>query len=143
MINSKRIPTQIYILMLVSLFPIVIGSLLYHFHEYFQFNTTNHGRLVNPVINVKYLYESTALRNEKKWRIIQVSGKICDDNCKKLDYYLHQVQKALGKDRDRVSIMLVNDQYTQLKTLQTQFNSNSKNNFSVKRNNLVWRMFHF
>jgi cytochrome oxidase Cu insertion factor (SCO1/SenC/PrrC family) len=129
--NRKKIPRQLISLTLISLFPLIVGGLLFHYHAYFQFKTVNHGILVNPPIQVGYLYSGVKIEDQKKWRMIQVSNKDCDNQCKKLNYLLHQVQKALGKDRDRVDVILVNSQDTQLIKLKNEFAQHDKT-FSIE-----------
>jgi len=132
--NTKQ-RIQIISLLAVFIIPAVISWVMYHYHGYFQLGTTNHGVLLNPPIKAENLYSDSAAR---KWRIIQVSGEMCDAACIKTDYQLRQLQKALGKDRDRVQVVLMGPHYAPLQKLQSTIPGDkiSKAQFAV--NNKIY-----
>ena len=98
--------TQFILLFLIFFLPMVLSWYLYHYHERFQFKTTNHGTLITPPIDAQFLVKS----GEKKWKIIYVEEGICDAQCHQSKNDMLQVQKALGKDRDRVSVLFISRQ---------------------------------
>lgn len=102
------------IVLVIFVFPVVTGSLLYHFHHLFKFKTLNHGVLLSTPVDVKFLYADT----QKKWRIIYVDDGVCNEQCKKLDFLLHQVQKALGKNQNRVEVLQLNRNLPSVNRLQ-------------------------
>ena len=128
MTSQKRTRKPLLFLMIIFILPVIAGSLLYYYHDYFQFKTTNHGKLVSQPIDAKYLYSSTTGGDQKVWRVIHVSASVCDAQCDKINYQLHQVQKALGKNYDRVAIVTMDAQNPLLPTLQNSF-AQQENNF--------------
>ena len=132
--NTKQ-RIQVISILAAFIIPAVISWGLYRYHDYFQLGTTNHGTLLNPPVKAEYLYSDG---NARKWRIIQVSGDLCDAACIKTDYQLRQLQKALGKDRDRVQVVLMGPHYAPLQKLQSTIGSDkiSKAQFAV--NNKIY-----
>ena len=114
--NKKNFP--LYLVSIIFIFPVIVGTVLYYFHDSFNFKTTNHGVLVRPPILASYLYPK---EEQKKWRIIHVSGKLCDNDCQKIDYQLQKVQKALGKNQKRVAVIALPATFPAVKDLQTAF----------------------
>jgi len=108
--SQKKTRIQIFSLLLVFALPAMIAWYLFHFHEQFQFKTVNYGVLVNPPITVQDLSAG-----ERKWQIVYATSACSDKQSEKMMYTLHQVQKALGKDRDRVNLTLVANETCQLK----------------------------
>ncbi len=107
----------IYLLLLVFIVPMILSWGLFHYHQYFEFKTVNHGTLINPPVNVQALYSDGENGKENKWRIMHVDNGMCDEQCKQINYELHQVQKALGKDQDRVSPILISGNDVLLKKI--------------------------
>jgi hypothetical protein len=127
--QTKKVQVQFYMLILVTGLPIVLGWLLYYFHDHFQFNTTNKGTFVNPPLQVSFLNPS----HEKKWQIIYVTDTLCNEACKKLNHQLLQVQKALGKDSDRVRVISLNRNDVKANELQKLVSSSPNNAFIVAK----------
>jgi hypothetical protein len=99
-----RASKQLYSLFLVFFIPALLGWLLFHFHNEFQFKTTNHGVLVNPAVHEDALAFDPA--KQKFWQIVYAPASCGSDTEKKM-YVLHQLRKALGKNQDRVSLTLL------------------------------------
>lgn len=108
---------KIYLIVLIFILPMFAGWFLYFYHDHFHFKTLNHGTLVNPAIDAQYL----DTEKEKKWRMIYLFNTVCDEQCKKIDYQLHQIQKALGKNHHRVRVITMSGSSLQLQKLQTTF----------------------
>lgn len=117
--------------MIIFIVPVLSSYFLYHYHEHFQFKTTNHGTLVKPPIDVQYLYSMMADGNQKKWRIIHVDDGICDAPCEKINYQLGQVQKALGKESRRVGLIPMSESM-QLTKLTSTFIQRGEKDFVAK-----------
>ncbi|MDR3490741.1 MAG: hypothetical protein P4M12_01710 [Gammaproteobacteria bacterium] len=117
--NSK----PIYLLLLVFIVPMILSWGMYHYHQYFEFKTTNHGSLVKPPVDVASIFKG----EEKKWRMVLVDSAMCESECQEVNYQLHQVQKALGKDQDRVTIVVMNKNFMSSKNIsQSIFYSDNK-----------------
>lgn len=112
---------QLFIMIFIFLLPVAASWLLFHYHTHFHLKTLNHGTLISSPIDVKYLYSGIADAQQKKWRVIYVANETCDNACQQIDHQLKQVQKALGKDSDRVRMMLINTKNSQLEKLKTSF----------------------
>jgi hypothetical protein len=124
MINKSRKNRKLIYLFLIFVIPLLIGNLLYYYHQNFNFKTTNHGTLVSPPINIQALQ----LIPDKKWRIVYFPDKCFDEDCKKTAYTLHQVKIALGKESRRVEVLVITD-VNQISFLQKLIN---KNNFAIQ-----------
>lgn len=99
---NKTYYTPLILLILIFFIPMASSWFLYHHAKWFPLKTLQHGVLIKPPVNIKsFLPESS----QKKWDVIYVSSDICDQECKKINADLHQVQKALGNDRDRIVVM--------------------------------------
>lgn len=95
----KKSNFPLYLLLLIFIVPMFVSWYLYHNHQQFHFKTTNRGTLINPV------FQYTALNgNEKTWKIFYVSQNNCDSQCENTQHTLLQLQKALGKDRNRIAV---------------------------------------
>lgn len=101
----KNSHNKILLIVLISLFPVVSGWFLYHYHEYFHLKTLNHGMLINPPLQIQDF--SLQNNNKKQWQIVYVPNNCCDTECEKITYTLHQLRLVLAKDADRVSLTLV------------------------------------
>jgi len=93
---------KLFFVIFVFIFPVIVSWLLFHYTAYFKLKTLNHGSLLHSPIDVKDLYAGMPNSQEKKWRVLYVTNEKCDTQCQEMNHQLTQVQKALGKDRDRV-----------------------------------------
>lgn len=103
--SHKKFNKPLFLLVILFVLPVVAGWFLYHYHEYFQFKTLNHGSLVNPPIPTQQL----GLYDEKqtKWQIVYMPKGCCDAQCEKMTFTLHQLRIALNKESKRVNLTLV------------------------------------
>lgn len=111
--KSKKFPMQFVLLSLITILPVIVSTILFFNHQYFNFKTVNRGSLITPVVNVTDLEIGNV--NQKKWRIVYITEKNCNEQCKKLGYQLNQVKKILNKDRDRTNVIIINGPYQVLK----------------------------
>lgn len=103
--NSKQLSTlKLLLVTVVFVFPLVAGSLLYHFRDSIHFKTLNHGVLINPPITVNDLWKS-----DNKWQIVYAPKNCCDASCEKTMFLLHQLHLILGNDNRRTSLVLLVD----------------------------------
>jgi hypothetical protein len=135
-IRKQRGSKKLYLLLVVFIVPIIISSILYNFHGYFDLKTTNHGALLKQPVNAEYLYSWQQDGAQKKWRVIYVNNGDCDDSCKKVDYQLRQMKKALGKETDRVEVMLIDGRSAPLARLKQSISSEEQHDFAV--NNKIY-----
>lgn len=95
-----------FFLILAFALPLVVSYILFFYRENFHFNTTNHGALLNPPIQV-----NTLLKNPlKQWQIIFSPNPCNDEQAEKTMFILHQLRTALGENQKRVGLTLWVDQ---------------------------------
>jgi hypothetical protein len=123
---------NLFLLVMVFVLPMIASELLYLYRQHINFKTLNHGVIINPPIDVKFLYQSMNNASEKKWRLLQVTDDVCDAQCVKELYQLGQVKKILGKDRDRVLVVSMGGKFTKLQQLNHLFAQHGEKDFSVK-----------
>lgn len=100
--NITRI--KLFSLLLLFAVPMVVGWVLFHYHDLFQFKTTNHGMLVHPAVFAKELSFKPSAHNT--WQIIYAPAA-CDEQAQNKMFTLHQLHTALGKNQQRVSLTWV------------------------------------
>lgn len=108
MMQTKvRSNTKFYFLILIFVLPVVASWLLYHFHDHFQFKTTNRGVLMKSPLQVQAWWKIPA---NHKWQIVYMPSVCAEGQCEKMMFTLSQLRKALGKDYERVNLTLVTQQ---------------------------------
>lgn len=132
-VNHLAARSKLAILVLMFVIPVVASWCLYHYHNYFRLKTLNHGTLVNPAIDAAFLYADTSKKTEKKWRVIYVSDTSCDAQCEKIQFELQQVQKAMGKNSDRVNTQRITLNDLLSKKLTTVFGKAGTPDFITSR----------
>lgn len=105
---KNKTAKQISWLLIISILPLIASWFLYHNHRLFQLKTLNHGTLVSPPLTSQDLAMNQ--NSPKKWQIVYMPNHCCNADCEKKMFTLHQLRKALGKDRDRVNLTLAVDQ---------------------------------
>ncbi|OAI49523.1 hypothetical protein AYO45_07015, partial [Gammaproteobacteria bacterium SCGC AG-212-F23] len=100
---KKTLPTVA--LTLIFILPLLLSTIIYFYRDHFHFNHMNHGALVNPLVPV------VGLENAKKWRVIYLTGNDCDANCMQKSFELQQIPKVIGKNYDRVRVMVMKENY--------------------------------
>jgi cytochrome oxidase Cu insertion factor (SCO1/SenC/PrrC family) len=111
-------------MLFIFIFPVVASWFLFHYHTYFNLKTLNQGTLIASPVDVKYLYSDSTSATQKIWRVIYVADKNCDSQCQQIHHQLEQVRKALGKDRDRVTLIFMNSDNAKLQ--KQNFVTNNK-----------------
>lgn len=110
--NEKNSYMKLFLVMMIFVLPIIVSWFLYSFHDKFRFKTLNYGTLVSPSINVEKILKKDS---KKQWQIVY-APKVCTaEQADKLMFTLHQLRIALGKDRDRVNLVLLVDPQCQIK----------------------------
>ncbi|EKD72599.1 MAG: hypothetical protein ACD_45C00630G0005 [uncultured bacterium] len=116
--NKKN--TILFLLTMTFVLPLIASGLLYYYHDHFRFKTINHGILLNPSLDARFLYTDMRDETERTWRVVYTSDG-CAEQCKKIEYQLQQVKKALGKDSNRVNVILLSHQDMRMKKLKNVF----------------------
>ena len=126
--QPKKNNKALILLLIVFVLPVAVAKLVLSFDLY-QAGATNQGVLLVNDIN----YSNLAMTNPKphSWQMLYLLPDTCEQACKDRLYVLHQSYIALGKDRDRVSpIILVsrNSDINTLKQLDISFQQVPANN---------------
>jgi hypothetical protein len=91
------VKNKVLLIGLVCAAPLVFGTLAY-LYRWDVGSAANYGELLPP----RPLSGPPYDRLRGKWLLVVVDGAACDAWCEKKLYYVRQLRRALGKDRDRV-----------------------------------------
>jgi hypothetical protein len=96
---------QLLLVALVFLGPLVVAAWLYNQGEsHAPSGRTNHGELLEPIINVRTSLSSAGIPEKKNhgWLLVYANTASCDDPCRSALYTYRQARLMLGKEMDRV-----------------------------------------
>jgi hypothetical protein len=95
---------QISIIALVFFGPLILATWMYMTGMLTPSANTNHGVLLEPVINLaETLPESPLLaETDTPWRLVYMNEGLCDAACSETLYRLRQIRLMLGNEMDRV-----------------------------------------
>lgn len=96
----------LYALLAICIVPMIVATIFYYAYPRFHFSHINRGQLIAPAVhlsNEKYNHLNNHA-SERRWIVLQVVGENCDQDCQHRDFLLHQMQKLLGKNRQRIYI---------------------------------------
>ncbi len=97
--------TQLLLVALTFLVPLGLAFWLYYGgHALAPEGRTNHGELLQPIVNLRdALPESrTAALADDRWLLVHVNGGACEADCRDALYRLRQSHRMLGRDMQRV-----------------------------------------
>lgn len=103
--SQKKSRLLLLFVALVFLGPLVVAAWLYSQGEsYTPSGRTNHGELLEPIINVSASLPSAEILDKKDrgWLLIYANAEHCDDLCRGALYTYRQARLMLGKEMDRV-----------------------------------------
>ncbi len=104
MLKLKRKPHHILItLIILFAIPIYLAIWMYRHDIILSGRTTNHGTLIQPPLSLKQLQLST----NQKWTLMLFEPSSCSKICRVKLHYLRQMQKASGKNQNRVQRMVL------------------------------------
>lgn len=95
---------QISIIALVFFGPLILATWMYMTGQLTPSGNTNHGALLEPVVNLAETLPESALITESgaPWRLVYVNEGQCDAACGEALHRLRQTRLMLGNDMDRV-----------------------------------------
>jgi len=99
-----------YLLVLLFFMPICAAWYLFTYHSHWIQHTTNHGKLIQPLLPIEnltlndYLLNRTINPNSWKnyWVMLYLKKNNCDAGCLTNIYLMGQTKKALGKYQNQV-----------------------------------------
>jgi hypothetical protein len=130
--RMKKPHKQLFIILIIFILPVIASWVLFHYHTLFHLKTSNYGTFTHAPIDVTYLYSGNAHIEQKKWTILYITSNNCDNECQQINHQLQQVQKALGKNRDRVTILLIKSNNTQMQKLKILLNQQENPSFVME-----------
>lgn len=98
---NRRPLLVLIILVALFLLPVILARVFYTHQSWLPQHKTNRGRLVNPVVSIRALGLDSTI-TQKHWVMMFIHLGVCDPVCQKALYNMQQIQRALGKDSDRV-----------------------------------------
>ena len=107
MADPKRSPARVQLALIALVFfgPLVVAAWLYY-GGYFADSgeRTNHGVLLEPIINLGELLPDSGLHphNEGHWLLLYADDGECADACRSALYTTRQSRTMLGREMDRV-----------------------------------------
>ncbi|MCH7852765.1 MAG: hypothetical protein IIB76_00335 [Proteobacteria bacterium] len=109
--TARTDPSRRQLLLVAALFvgPLLIASLMYYGNfSWLPDGRTNHGRLLEPIINLneadgeRLLSNLTSGETDNHWALLYVHSGECSDSCREALYRLRQSRLMLGSEMDRV-----------------------------------------
>ena len=99
---------RVQFLLIAAVFfgPLLFATWLYYGGETLQPKArTNHGELLEPIINLRdQLPESPVyVENDGHWLLLYANDDVCDDACAKALYTIRQSRLMLGREMERVT----------------------------------------
>ena len=100
-INRAKKNTQLILMILAFIVPVIIAKLM--LSNDFKGNVKTHG---GELLNLPQTYQQLVVSpdDNQLWKVLYVTNKQCESDCKKQLYYVAQTYKALGRLQERVSI---------------------------------------
>ncbi len=103
--NQEKSRLQLLLIALVFLGPLAVAAWLYFQGESIApTGRTNHGALLEPIINISASLSSAEVskRKDRGWLLVYTNTTNCDDACRDALYTYRQARLMLGKEMDRV-----------------------------------------
>ena len=102
---NKRGRLQLGIIALAFFGPMILATWMYATGQLHPSGSTNHGRLIDPVINLEEALSGSSpilTATGAPWRLLYANEASCDESCRDALHRLRQIRLMLGKDMDRV-----------------------------------------
>jgi len=96
---------QLILIALVFFGPLILADWLYFGGDGLgPAGRTNHGRLLEPMINIGEMLNNAAITEstDNRWLLIYVNDGTCDEACEFALYTLRQSRLMLGREMDRL-----------------------------------------
>lgn len=86
---------------LLFVIPAILAQVFYHHKAWLPKHSLNHGQLITPALSVKDLKLDPQI-TQHRWVLLFLQSGDCENDCQKSLYNMQQIQRALGKDRERL-----------------------------------------
>lgn len=101
-LSRKKFFTVFSILILLFVTPVFFAHYFYHHRGALPKHTTNRGTWVTPPVTLKQLNIAGADEIHGKWILLLMHPEPCDEACMKQLEVMARIQRALGKDMNRL-----------------------------------------
>jgi cytochrome oxidase Cu insertion factor (SCO1/SenC/PrrC family) len=106
-VNPSKNNWQIVLIIgLLFIIPVILAALFYTHKTWLPKHTLNHGQLISPPYSMRQL-TLDPIDLHQQWGLLYVHTGRCDSLCQRGLYNMLQIQKALGKDMNRLQRLLV------------------------------------
>lgn len=106
MSEKKTTWARVQMLLIASVFfgPLAIATWMYYGGHFQPEGRTNHGALLQPIINVAEEMPESAIvaAGDGYWLLVYADGRECLESCRNALYVVRQSRKMLGKEMDRL-----------------------------------------
>lgn len=86
--------------------PVIVSYLMYYVFP--PAKKSNYGQLIEPQVTLPVLDPGDAFGSHKgQWVLVVVQSGACDEACARKLYFVRQTHASLGRDRDRVDMVLL------------------------------------
>lgn len=103
---GKRLPAWLQLALLAMLFagPLILATWLYYGGSLIPAGRTNHGALLEPIMNLRDRLPNSALADlsEDHWLLVYANEAGCGEECREALYVLRQSRRMLGNDMERL-----------------------------------------
>lgn len=104
--RSRRRPVRLVLVIAICLAPVIASYLVYYVFP--PTARTNYGTLIEPQVELGPLDARDPLgRFKGQWMLVTVQDGECDEACARRLFFMRQTHASLGKDRDRVDMVLL------------------------------------
>tara|TARA_B100000575_G_scaffold293511_1_gene305160 strand:+ start:296 stop:868 length:573 start_codon:yes stop_codon:yes gene_type:complete len=105
------IKTRLYLVLIVFSFlgPLLLATIMYKYSDVVPVAPPkSYGNLIDPVITINTETDFDNILDRKKWTFMYVyENETCDLLCEATLYVMQQVRESLGRERTRVSNIIV------------------------------------
>ena len=104
MTEKKTTWARVQMLLIAAVFfgPLAVATFMYYGGAFQPEGRTNHGTLLQPIVNVAEMLPNSAIAADGHWVLVYLNEGDCDDACKNALYSLRQSRKMLGKEMERL-----------------------------------------
>jgi hypothetical protein len=101
----KSARLQLVLIAVVFFGPLLAAAWMYYGgHFYSSANGSNHGALLEPIVNLREALPQSGLlvQGEGRWMLLFANDSYCDEACRDALHTLRQGRLMLGKEQDRL-----------------------------------------
>ena len=95
---------QLIAIAAVFLGPLLVATWMYRTGSFTPEGYSNHGELLDPVVNVAEVLPDSPLHNlaDGRWIMLYAGGSECAEACRDALYRLRQTRQMVGREMDRI-----------------------------------------